>query len=257
MRPVKRFLNQWFLFQELVKRDFEKKYKRTALGMVWSVLSPLLTLLVMKLVFQNFFGRDYPHYTTYLFCGTIIMSYYREATNNGMSSLMANAKVISKINIPKYLFIFSQNVSAFVNFMLTFVVFFVFCAIDRIPFHPRMFLLVFPILCLVVLNLGVGMVLSALYVFFRDIKYLYSIFLILLQYMSAIFYYVDRFPEATQKYFLANPIYVYIKYFRTIVIDGTIPSPAFHGLCIFYAVFLFLIGSLIYRKYNHEFVYYF
>ena len=253
---IRKLQNHWFLFQQLVKRDFQKKYKRTALGMAWSVLSPMLTLLVMKIVFTQFFGRNTPHYTTYLFSGNIIMAYYREATNNGMSSLMSNASVITKINIPKYLFIFSQNVSALVNFGLTVVVYFVFCAFDRIPFHPRMVTLIFPALCLLVMNIGIGMILSALYVFFRDIAYLYSVFLTLLQYLSAIFYTVDRFSPKIQRMFLMNPVYVYIKYFRTVVIDGTVPSLAYHGLCAFYALFFFGIGCLIYKKYNHEFIYY-
>ena len=131
IRTINRYL---FLFEELVKRDFKQKYKRTVLGMFWSVLSPLLSLLVMKVVFTNFFGRNTPHYTIYLFAGNIVMSYYREATNNGMNSLYKNRKILSKINIPKYLFLFSKNVSAFINFMLTIVVFFVFCIFDHIQF---------------------------------------------------------------------------------------------------------------------------
>ena len=96
-----------FLFEELVKRDFKKKYKRTVLGMVWSVLSPLLTLLVMKLVFTQFFGRTTPHFTTYLFCGNLVFSYFSESTSQGMTSLMGNASIFTKVNVPKYLFLLS------------------------------------------------------------------------------------------------------------------------------------------------------
>ena len=94
-----------FLFEELVKRDFKKKYKRTVLGMAWSVLSPLLTLLVMRLVFTQFFGRETDHYTTYLFCGNLVFSYFSESSREGMSSLMGNSRIFSKVNIPKYLFL--------------------------------------------------------------------------------------------------------------------------------------------------------
>ena len=105
---IKTLQKSSFLFSELVKRDFKQKYKRTVLGMAWSVLSPLLTLLVMRLVFTEFFGRNTPYYTTYLFSGNIVMSYYREATKGGMSSLTGNARIISKINIPKYLFLWTD-----------------------------------------------------------------------------------------------------------------------------------------------------
>ena len=82
-----------FLFEELVKRDFKKKYKRTILGMGWSMLMPLLTLLVMKLVFEQFFGRNIEHFTTYLFCGNLLFSWFSESTNHGMRSLYGNASI--------------------------------------------------------------------------------------------------------------------------------------------------------------------
>ena len=121
------FQHYSFLFAELVKRDFKRKYKRTVLGMLWSVLSPLLTLFVMKIIFTEFFGRNTPHFTIYLFSGNIVMAYYRESTRAGMNCLVSNSGIISKINVPKYLFLLSQNVSALINFALTLVVYFIFC----------------------------------------------------------------------------------------------------------------------------------
>ena len=150
-----------FLFEELVKRDFKKKYKRTVLGMFWSVLSPLLMLLVMSLVFTQFFGRSTPHYTIYLFSGQLVFSYFTDATNSGMSSLMDNSTIFSKINVPKYMFLLSKNVSSFINFCLTLVVFLLFVAIDGIPFRWTFLLLLYPIGCLVVFNIGMGLILSA------------------------------------------------------------------------------------------------
>ena len=129
----RKFQEHKFLFSELVKRDFKKKYKRTYLGMVWSVLSPLLTLLVMSLVFKHFFASGIAHYTIYLFCGNIVFSYFSDSTNGGMGSLLANAPIFTKINVPKYLFLFSRNISSLINFGLTFIVFLVFCIIDGVP----------------------------------------------------------------------------------------------------------------------------
>lgn len=245
-----------FLFEELVKRDFKEKYKRTVLGMAWSVLSPLLTLLVMKIVFTQFFGRNTPHFTTYLFSGNLVMAFFKESTRGGMNSLMSNAKIFSKINVPKYLFIFSRNVSALVNFLIILVIYFVFCIIDGITFGFHMLTLSYPILCLLLFNLGVGMILSAMFVFFRDTQYLYDVFLTLLTYLSAIFYTVDRFSPTVQKLFLLNPVYCYIKYFRVVVIDGAIPSLQYHLLCAGYALVALGIGFLVYKKNNHKFLYY-
>lgn len=245
-----------FLFEELVKRDFKEKYKRTVLGMAWSVLSPLLTLLVMKIVFTQFFGRNTPHFTTYLFSGNLVMAFFKESTRGGMNSLMSNAKIFTKINVPKYLFIFSRNVSALVNFLIILMVYFFFCIMDGITFGFHMLTLSYPIICLVLFNLGVGMILSAMFVFFRDTQYLYDVFLTLLTYLSAIFYTIDRFSPAVQKLFLLNPIYCYIKYFRLVVIDGSIPSLLYHFLCLFYALGALGLGFLVYKKNNHKFLYY-
>ena len=115
-----------FLFEELVKRDFKTKYKGTVIGMGWSLLSPLLTLLVMKLVLTQFFGRDTPHYTVYIFCGTLIWGYFSEATKGGLQSLVQNAQIFSKVNVPKYLFLFSKNIQSLISFLLTILILFVF-----------------------------------------------------------------------------------------------------------------------------------
>ena len=245
-----------FLFEELVKRDFKKKYKRTVLGMVWSVLAPLLTLLIMRVVFTSFFGQSMPHYTTYLFCGNLIFSYFSESTNQGMSSLLDNSSIFTKVNVPKYLFLLAKNMQTLINFGLTLIVFFLFCILDRITFTWRFVLLVYPIVTLVVFNLGVGMILSALYVFFRDMQYLWSVFLTLLMYMSAIFYTIDGYSHRFQMLFLFNPVYLHIRYFRKIVIDGVIPTPAFHLLMLAFAAGSLLCGCWIYKKYNTRFLYY-
>lgn len=248
--------SQKFLFEELVKRDFKQKYKRTVLGMGWSILFPLLQLIVMRLVFTRFFGRNMPYYTTYLFAGNLMFNYFKESTSGSMTALRSNASIFTKINVPKYLFLLSKNVSAVINFGLALIVFFVFAAIDGITFTPVCFAILYPIACLTLFNIGVGMILSALHVFFRDIQYLYEIFTLLLLYMSAIFYYVDSYPENVQKLFLLNPVYANIKYVRLAVIEATVPSLAYHGLLLLYAVVALGIGALIYKKKNQKFLYY-
>lgn len=253
---LQKYRQYWFLFSELVKRDFSKKYKRTILGMAWSVLSPLMNLLVMWLVFNIFFGNNVDHYVVYLFAGQLVFSYFTDATNLGMNSLVSNAGIFTKVNVPKYLFLFSQNVSSLINFGITLLIFFSFVAIDGIPFTWKFLLLVYPVLCLIIFDLGVGLILSALYVFFRDMQYLWSILTQLLMWMSAIFYTINSYSYTIQCMFLANPIYLYIRYFRKIVIDGVIPTPQFHLLAAFYALVVFAIGVWMYKKYNHEFLYY-
>ena len=245
-----------FLFEELVKRDFKKKYKRTILGMAWSILSPLLMLLVMRLVFTQFFGRNMEHYTTYLFCGNLIFSYFSESTSQGMTSLMGNAAIFTKVNVPKYLFLLSKNVQTLINFGLTMIVFFVFCILDHITFTWKLIFLLYPITLLVLFNIGVGLILSALFVFFRDIQYLWSVFTQLLMYMSAIFYTIDQYSYTVQCLFLLNPVYLFIRYFRKIVIEATIPTIWFHLLMALWLAVVLGLGCWMYKKYNTRFLYY-
>lgn len=256
MKTVRQLKKHQFLFEELVKRDFKQKYKRTILGMAWSILSPLLTLLVMKLVFTQFFGRTMEHYTTYLFCGNLIFAYFNESTSQGMTSLVGNASIFTKVNVPKYLFLFSKNVQTLINFGLTLCVFFLFCILDNITFTWKLICLLYPICCLVLFNIGIGLILSALFVFFRDIQYLWSVFTQLLMYMSAIFYTIDHYSYNVQCIFLLNPIYLFIRYFRKIVIEATIPTIWFHLLMTADVLIVLGIGCWMYKKYNHRFLYY-
>lgn len=253
---LKKLSQYQFLFTELVKRDFKKKYKRTVLGMLWSLLSPLLMLLVMKLVFTQFFGRTTPHYTTYLFAGTLTYSFFTESTGQGMSSLMGNAAIFSKVNVPKYLFLLSKNVQTLINYGLTLCIFFLFCVFDGITFTWKFILLLYPIVCLVLFNLGVGLILSALFVFFRDIQYLWAVITQLVMYMSAIFYTIDRYSYNAQCAFLLNPLYLFIRYFRKIVIEATIPTIWFHLLMGADVLIALGLGAWMYKKYNTRFLYY-
>ena len=239
-----------------MKRDFKKKYKRTVLGMGWSMLAPLLMLLVMKVVFTQFFGRNMPHYTTYLFCGLLVFNWFSESTNGGMRSLYSNASIFTKVNVPKYLFLFAGNVQAAINFGLTLLVFFFFCWLDDIAFTWRFVLLLYPIMTLLLFNVGVGMILSALYIFFRDMDYLWRVFLQLLMYGSAIFYMVDKMPANLQTVFAFNPVYRHIAYVREVVLIGAIPSLATHLTLVGFAVGAFLVGAFMYKRYNTRFLYY-
>lgn len=245
-----------FLFEELVKRDFKKKYKRTILGMAWSVLSPLLQLLVLTLVFTQFFGRTTPHFMIYIFCGNLVFSFFSDATKGGMGAIMGNAGIFTKVNVPKYLFLLSRNMQSLINFGLILIVFFTFVALDGLPFTWKFLCLLFPVMCLILFNIGVGMILSALFVFFRDTQYLYDVFTMLLMYMSAIFYTIDGYSQSVQNLFLLNPIYLFIRYFRKIVIEATIPTVWFHLLMAADVLAVVALGCWMYKKYNTRFLYY-
>lgn len=144
-----------FLFEELVKRDFDRKYKGSFLGAAWSVLNPLLSLLIMRFIFGHFFGSAIPHFTTYLFCGNIVFSFFSESSAEGLMALYGNAHIFTKVNVPKYLFLLSKNAQTLINFGITLCVFFLFCALDGIVFTWKFLVLVYPIIMLLLFNLGI------------------------------------------------------------------------------------------------------
>ncbi len=245
-----------FLFSELVKRDFKKKYKSTLLGLAWSMISPLLSLAVMSLVFTHIFGRETEHYTIYLFTGNIIFSFFSDATGGGMGSLLGNADIFSKINVPKYLFLLSRIVSSVINFGLTLLIFAFFCIIEGIVPSPTMLLAPIPVILVIAFSVGVALMLSVLFVFFRDMQYLWSIFTMLLMYLSAIFYTTDELPHALSRLLYLNPLYVYISFMRSIIINGVPPSATVLLLSVFYALASVIVGVLLYNRADNKLLYY-
>ena len=245
-----------FLFEELVKRDFKKKYKGTMLGMAWSLLSPLLNLVVMMVIFSRFFGRTQPHYIIYVFCGNLLYTYFSEATKGGMKCIRENAKIFTKINVPKFIFVVAKNAQTLINFCLTMALLAAFCIYDRIEFSWNVLLLVYPVVTLLLLNIGLGAILAALYTFFKDMQYLWEVSLRLIMWGSAIFYPVDKIDGAAKVLFDYNPLYQHIFYFRQILINGVVPELSHHLFLAGSAVLALAIGGWLYRRYNTEFVYY-
>lgn len=252
---VERFQKYHFLFQVLVKRDFAKKYHRTVLGAFWSLLSPLLMVSTQAVIFTHFFGRTQPHFIVYMCIGNIMFGFFRDATTNGMMAIESNAGIITKIRVPMYLFIFSRNITALINMALTFVILVAFCIGDHVPFTPLWFLTIYPVLCLTMFNIGAGMFLSGVYVFFRDTRYFYDVFCTILMYFSAIFYTTTSFSDEIAWLFNLNPVYCYISYMRKLLISASLPSLQHTILCLFYGGAALGVGCLMYIKNNKRYVY--
>lgn len=247
--------NYNFLFKQLVKYNFKKRYKGTVLGMIWSILYPLFDLVILVLVFTKLLGRNTLHYPIYVFSGTLLMAYFREATRDGMTCFRNNRSLITKVKMPNYLLLVSKNVSSLINFFLTLAIFILLCIIDGISIQLTFILLLFPIICISLFNIGIGFVLGTCYVFFRDVSYIYDLLLIIINYLSATFYNVSSFSPSIQRLFLCNPIYCFIRYFRIIVIENSVPSIGLHVLCLFYALFYLGMGILVYKKNKKKFIY--
>ncbi len=245
-----------FLLSQLVKRDFIQKYKKTALGIVWSVLSPLCEFLILYFIFSYMFGRNTPHYTTYLMTGILVNSFYTSATTSGLQSVLNNAGIINKIKLPIWLFPLSKNLSATITFLINCVVLVIFLFIDNISFSWVYISLLYPVILLFFFNYGVSLILGTCYVFFKDTSYLFNIFNRLLYFCCAIFWNVTSLPEILQKIIIFNPVYDFILYFRTVLIDNQLPSAFVHLYLFGFTLVVMLLGCLIYSKNKNKYIFY-
>ena len=245
-----------FLFSELIKRDFKQRYKNTFLGIGWSLMQPLLMLLVFYIVFAHLFKQHTEHYVTYLFTGIVIFAYFRESTINGMFAFLSNAYIFKKIKISKIIFLLSKNIVSIINFLFSLVILFIFLYVDHLSLSFNSILLIYPIVLLFIFNFGISLILATLHIFLRDIRYLYEIIKMFLMYLSAIFYTIDIVPQEYRFYFLFNPLFCFIEFIRLIIINNSVPDITIFLTIFLYSILAVIIGSILYIKNRDKFIFY-
>ena len=247
-----------FLLFELVSRDFKVKYKRSILGIVWSLLYPVLTMVVLALVFSNIFKFSTPgvNYLVYLLTGLVMFNYFNEASNLSMSSVVANFGLINKIYIPKYIFPLSKCLFIGINFLLTLIPLYLIIIATGTPLNIYHLLLPYAFICLFIFTLGMGLILSAVSVFLRDMFYIYGVLMTLWMYITPIMYDIKMIAEEFQIYFKLNPLYHYINFARRIILYNEMPTPFTFGVCALSSVITLIIGVIIFRKTQDKFIYY-
>ena len=220
-----------FLLQQLVSRDFKVKYKRSVLGIVWSLLYPILTMVVMAIVFSNVFKFSTPgvNYLAYLLSGLVMFNYFSEASNLAMSSVVGSFSLLNKIYIPKYIFPLSKCLFVGINFLLTLVPLYIVLFATGTGVNIYHVLLPYAFICLFMFTLGMGFILSAVSVFLRDMFYIYGIVVMMWTYLTPIMYDIKMINVSLQPWLKLNPMYHYINFAREIILYGRIPQPL-HGL---------------------------
>ena len=179
---IQNFLKFRPLLNELVARDIKIKYRRSVLGILWTLLNPLLMMVVLSIVFSNLFKFDVENFPLYLLSGQVVFNYFSGATTSSMSAIIDNASLIKKVYIPKYLFVLARTASGFINLLASFTSLLIVMIAMRAELSYKVILVVIPIMLLVIFSLGIGLILSALVVRFRDIMHLYSVFITALMY---------------------------------------------------------------------------
>lgn len=245
-----------FLISQLVIRDFKSKYKRSVLGVFWSFLNPLLTMTVQFLVFSTFFSSDTQNYPIYLLSGVVCFSFFNECTTMCLSSISGNARLITKVYIPKYIFPLARTISSSVNLGISLIPLLLASLILGIAIKPQAILFFYFLACLIVFSLGVGLFLSALMVFFRDIQFLWTVLTQIWMYATPIFYPAEIIPEKYRFIVRFNPLYHFIGNCRTCLINGISPEPKAYIFCLLFALLSFAIGSYTFKKTQDKFALY-
>lgn len=245
-----------FLIRQLVARDFRTKYKRSVLGMFWSFLNPLLTMLVQYFVFSTIFKSDIPNFAAYLIIGTVMFNFFSEACGMALGSIVGNASLITKVYMPKYIYPLTRVMSSMVNLGISLIPMLIVCVITGVRFQKSAVLGIYFLVCLTIFSLGVGLLLSASMVFFRDTQFLWGVLTMIWMYSTPIFYPETILPEEFRFVLRINPLYHFLKNTRLCILDGLSPEPVVFVQCLLIALGALLVGALVFRKSQDRFVLY-
>ena len=253
---AKKYWNLRFLIGELVKRDLKLKYRRSALGYLWSLLNPLLTMIVVSTVFSFIFKQEIENFPVYLLIGQISFQFFAESTSMAMGSVIQNAQLLKKVYVPKFVFPVSRVISSGINLVFSLGALFIVMIILRAPVNFTVLLLPLPIIATLVFSLGIGLILSVWAVYFRDLLHLYGVFTTLLMYLTPIFYPISLLPSAVAKLVYINPLTQFVTFQRAIVLEGRLPSGETLALTVIYAALSLFIGASVFRRRQRKFMLY-
>lgn len=247
-----------FLLKQLVSRDFKVKYKRSVLGVLWSLLYPVLTMAVMALVFTNVFKFSTPgvNYLVYLMSGLVLFNYFSEASNLSMSSVVGNFSLINKVYMPKYIFPLSKCLFVGINFLLTLIPLYAIIFLTGTGVNIHHLLLPYAFVCLFMFTLGVSLILATVSVFLRDMFYIYGVLISLWMYLTPIMYDIAIIPSGLQILFKFNPLYWFCVFVRDVILYNQTPYPNVWLYCAVFGVGFLLFGIYIFRKKQDKFIYY-
>jgi len=246
------------LFFQLVSRDIKLKYRRSFLGYIWSMLNPLLTMLVMVIVFSNIFAKNVVNFPIYLLIGNLLFTFMAVAVTRSLTSVLGNASLLKKIYVPKYIFTLATVTSELVTFLFSLGALIILIFATRTPFTVRFLLVVIPIVQLYIFSIGLGLFMAQATVFFRDLIYIWQVFSTAWMYLSAIFYPVSILPDwlylIVTRY---NPMYFYIAMFRNFTIGSAYMGSlelAIRGAVA--AVLMLFVGLISFSYSKNKFILY-
>lgn len=245
-----------FLMKQLVSRDFKTKYKRSVLGVLWSLLNPLLTMSVQYIIFASLFQSTIENFAVYLLTGIVIFNFFSEAVGMGLMSIVANAPLITKVYVPKYIYPVSRVFSSAVNVIISMVPLCILIVFSGIPIQKSMVLIPVVLIFVTLFCIGMSLILSSAMVFFRDVQFLWGIISMLWMYITPIFYPESIIPSKFISIYHMNPLYQFIYFLREITMNGVAPSPYTFLFCTGASLLSLAIGLVVFKKTQDRFVFY-
>lgn len=253
-RYIQNFRKFQPLLSELVARDIKIKYRRSVLGVLWTLLNPLFMMIILSVVFSSIFKFDIENFPLYILSGQVIFNFFNDATTSSMTSIIGSAALIKKVYVPKYLFVVSRVFSSFINLMAAFTALIFVMVAMRAELHWTVILAVLPLTMIVTFSLGMGMLLAALTVKFRDIMHLYSVFMTGLMYLTPVIYPMSILPEPVRLVVSLNPLTNIVEMFRDVMFYNAVPTFSSLLIGIIESIIILVLGMYVFYKNQDEFI---
>ena len=247
--------NDIFLLEEIVKKNFSSKYKESVLGILWTILSPLLLMTLFTIVFSTLFSRNIDNFAVYFLCGWCLFQFFTSSISASMDAIKGNKSILKRTPAPKYIFVLGGILSEFLNYLIMLILLIVIMLITHAPFYfPIMLCSIIPIISLFIMIVGLGLMVSIACVYYTDIRHLWRVISMMLMYASAIFYPINIVPEPFRNYLLLNPLYWDIFQFRCFIYQGISPNWINVINLLLLSLIILICGIIVFRKYEDKVV---
>ena len=250
-----------YILQQLVTKDFKLRYRRSVLGVVWSVLNPLLMMIIMSFVFQYFLRSNLEHYSLYLIVGNITFALMNDATNGGLRSIIDASSLLKKVKVDRWVFPVQKVFSAAVNFAFSLIAVAIVMVFDGVMPTVHVLWFVVGLVLVMLFSIGIGLFIGALAVFFRDMIHLWSVVLTAWTYLTPIFWDLSLLTNSNAPRIVvwivkANPMYNYVTFMRMILLNGQPPELITVAMCAIWAVIAIALGWVVFHKLERKFILY-
>ena len=244
---------EMFLLEQIVIKNFAARYKESSLGILWSLLRPLLYVIILTTIFSTIFSGQINNYPVYILSGRCIFEFFIATVGGLMNSIKVNQSIILQTAVPKYIFILGNLISEFFNFIISVMLLIVVMAVTNAPFYFNIMpLAIIPVISLIIMVTGIGFCLSIVRVYYSDVQHLWSVLIMAIMFSSAIFYPIEIVPQPYQYYLSLSPLYWIVTQFRAFIYQGIIPDLLAIVNSLLISTIIFVFGLIIFKKYEKK-----